>query len=137
MTQEFTFDTTGAVERGAAYGGAFTWDEFDACAQGYTVAVFHHLFTFATHDCDGPLGFDRLAPEAVTMILADCSAFQRMRSDPATTLATQKFRGMSFFEQRNSGWPSWPLMRDDLAAAFPPVTVSLGADGKVHLAVAA
>lgn len=71
-------------------------------------------------------GFSDLSPEALAMILADCAAIQA--PDLRGTLNTpdaQRLGGMNFWaERRDDNWT---------VAGFPPLTVTLGHDGKVHL----
>lgn len=62
----------------------------------------------------------QLAPEALEAILKDCAAFRRQYVLPW-------YDGAEFWGERQSGHYS-PF--------FPPLTVSLGDDGRIHLSEA-
>lgn len=136
----FTLDTSGAVASTVRFGLPYAWSDLDAFAQGYVEALFasacprcrgagefiqtwhagnlherlrDHGSGFGWFRCD--LGFSSLSPEALAMILADCAAYQASRPSGQV--------GAVFWLYRDEGELS----------DFPPLTVSLGDDGKVRL----
>jgi hypothetical protein len=132
----FTLDTSGVVEHwrdnklGVKVGPTY-WSDLDAFTQGYVEALFASLPRNAIHglpiamgtaDVEGHfVGFSDLSREALAMILADCAAF---RDQIAWRLNLTQEVGAKIWRARQA---------DKWSPTFPPLTVSLGDDGKVRL----
>ena len=71
------------------------------------------------------LGFSDLSPEALALILKDC---ERYHAESAIPISDFREGGAIYFDERQSG--NVP----DVPTAHPPLTVSLGGDGKIRLA---
>lgn len=135
---DFTLDTSGAVEipttvpwtpSHEAHAGPVRivrWPDLDAFTQGYVEALLKNLIVDQQTNSRGETiheqdaGFSDLSPEALAMILADCAAWHK--SHPGST---RRAHGQRLWTERQLG----TLDR------FPPLTVSLGDDGKVRLAL--
>jgi hypothetical protein len=121
---EFTLDTSGAVRlRRDKIRLNTLWSDLDPFTQGYVEA----LFASEIEDDIGAkvsfarlYGFSDLAPEALAIILADCAEFSANPIYRDVELTAE--HGRLFWRLRQAGCPD-----------FPPLTVSLGDDGKVRL----
>lgn len=128
----FQFDASGTVNmagygRPAGFASYIAWADLDAFTQGYIEAMFEG----AAQDGGSVLmtlgafyAFSDLAPETLARIIADCTSFQNI----ATGLGqkTAEAEGARFWNGRQGG------LSGAFGAAFPPLTVQLGDDGKVH-----
>lgn len=136
MSAPFTLDTSGSVflNNGFPYENAksVTWEDLTPFAQGYIEALFagdiYHVEGIMIFDKKLPRGnrfwaFSDLSPEALATILANC---QRHRLKLPKIDADD---GRNFWAWRQQG-----LYAD---AGFPPLTVFLADDGKIHLKAAA
>lgn len=128
----FTLDTSGLV---CFDGDEFTshcmgWPDLDAFTQGYIEALFASQpqpgwFTLTSY---GPVGrryddlvqkgFSDLSPDTLARIIADCARL----TDGDTTLTVSN--GRAAWGLRNGDWGR--------VHGFPPLTVTLGDDGKIH-----
>lgn len=118
-------DTSGAVTLSAkCYGPDNThswisqqwyWSDLNAFRQGYVAAAFDTVLL----EIDAPIRnwrkFGDLAPETLAAMLKDCEAFT---ADPERA----NYSGRLFWERRQLGH----------LKAFPPLALTLGADGKIH-----
>lgn len=126
---EFTLDTSGAV----MLAPGFIWSDLSPFEQGYVEAMFASWK--AQCDLDGDdfdVGFSDLAPETLAAIRKDCAALV----SPPYVFASDADAGRFCWEWRQRGWRNatgGPPLRE----AFPPLTVSLGDDGKVYARAAA
>ena len=135
----FTLDTSGAVHGVVASDGdlcAVLWPDLTPFAQGYVEAMFTSL---PGRWNDGQptirvglqlvqrVGFSDLAPETLAAIRKDCADWQLAVRG---LIANTEGWGRSFYDQRQTGWKMWPTR--DFGDRFPPLTVSLGDDGKVY-----
>lgn len=121
------FDTSGAIERGQAYGGQFIWSDFSPLAQGYVEA----MAAWCAKNCIAislrNFSFDMLAAEAVTMILSDCEAWLDEFTGRSKNVIRQDARcGREFYRIRQEG----------KRRTFPPVRMFVRDDGKVMLEIA-
>jgi len=122
-------DTTGTVE-GSPYvnldGQKFLsvgWAALDAFTQGYIEAALDRP---ELRDSGCELGFSDLAPETLAQIIADCEAAVGLRVEPT---------GHTFTNTAQGGYLFWEARQTDNfmgAVGFPPLTVTLGEDGKVR-----
>lgn len=76
------------------------------------------------------IAFADLAPETLARIIADCEAFA---PGPHPDLAPAKY-GREFYTARHNGFSGWSVDCADYACRFPPLTVTLGDDGKARFA---
>lgn len=74
-------------------------------------------------DSDDPLAFHMIAPETLARIIADCEAFKA----PVRWRGATDKTGGRFWKERQRG-----LFARHAGQRFPPLTVSLGDDGKVR-----
>ena len=148
-TDNLTLDTSGEV--GPLPAGAWNerfmrWDDLSSFAQGYIAAMFEAAWESAgfrsqwlLRDVIGDVreeewrntrpGFSDLSPDALALILADCEAF-----DDLTSGSPRKM-DWGLTSEMGSQFRAARQRRD--YRAVPPLTVSLGDEGKVHLAEAA
>lgn len=97
----------------------YCWSDLTPFAQGYVEAMFRTHVVGHSVNGFGPLGFSDLAPETLARIIADCEAVA-IRSLPGE----ERARGGKWWASRQAGdWPD-----------FPPLTLTLGEDGKVRFA---
>lgn len=132
----FQLDTTGYVDpippRGERYAPLpFYWDDLDAFTQGYVEAMFSGAVVELRRDAEDrvqmnleDLGFRHLAPEALARIIADCASFENIAGGLGQK--TGAVEGGRFWTGRQGG------LSGAFGAAFPPLTVQLGDDGKVR-----
>lgn len=160
----FTLDTSGVVmvphdSDANSDASLYRWTDLTPFQQGYVEALFASNDPMRWESTGSPAhtvkpAFDRLSPEALSLILRDCEAFQ----------ATEAFRhwvgdwvGKSGLpEPQDVGRDFWRYRtnRDltpdrhnyggylgqriaEASRTFPPLTVTLSDKGKVELAVAA
>jgi hypothetical protein len=120
-----TLDTSGAVALPhAAHGQTFCstlWSDLTPFQQGYVEALFASYQNAVHGDANAGLRFSDLAPEALALIQKDCERV----CDLAGTDGGSPVVGAAFWRNRQGG-----------TASFPPLTVTLGDDGKVHLRAA-
>jgi hypothetical protein len=123
---EFTHDTSGAVEipnSGGQVRRGWLWSDLSPFEQGYVEGMLGELDRSKVCWTDG-IGhvspqFSDLAPETLEAIRKDCAAYTRF--DPFGLDYPKD--GARFYHLRQTGhFPS-----------YPPLTVSLGGDGKVRL----
>lgn len=147
-TAEFQLDTSGEVGPYQAAGpfnvpgfllngvwvSHLEWSDRSPFVQGYVKAMLVGVFVPSQHHIRKgrakPAGYSDLAPETLARIIEDCAAFGRaVGKDPSHNAGL----GSRFWESRQSGFSSlWSLHQAEFAAAFPPLTVSHGDDGKVR-----
>jgi len=142
MKETFALDTSGAVAgpvtypMGAAMRGMIRWPDLSPFAQGYVEAMFASLPD--EEFWQGGFGFSDLAPETLAAILRDCEVFVSFLTGEYDD-ATMRMMGREFWRARNGAadaFMAWPLNRPALierSRAFPPLTPSLGDDGRVYL----
>jgi hypothetical protein len=113
-------DMSGEIALSLAQGvpfeiaGGHTWSDLTPFAQGYVEALLRSV---------GIERFDALASEALARIIADCEAIQKDYGLPAGD-PRHHARGCWFWKNRQvSMWEK---------EGFPPLTVTLGDDGKVR-----
>ena len=126
----FTLDTSGVIHFGGdAYrpAGHFRWPDLDPFTQGYVEAA-KQAFPLPTMPDPGgetpshmqlDWGFSDLASETLATILKDCA-----RALSFGRYANTEAEGRVFWRSRQTG------RHGD---GFPPLTISLGDDGKVYL----
>lgn len=129
MADTLTLDTSGGIEwvphpypgcKGKTY-----WTDLDPFTQGYVEALFAGAARWTEGRCLTTLqewaGFSDLAPEALAMILLDCERW--LARYPKTKRAREK------------GANAWRYRQEQLVKRpdFPPLTPTLGDDGKVYL----
>lgn len=131
----FELDTSGVVafshEMATRNGWRIhtRWTDLDPFTQGYIEALFVGSFRDGTHavlpsHMQGDsvrmwrVGFSDLSPEALALILRDCEAYRRQYVLPW-------YDGAEFWRGRQSG--------EIPARFFPPLSVTLGDDGKVRV----
>jgi hypothetical protein len=126
----FTLDTSGWVDMASQATPVrelpfnVRWSDLDAFTQGYVEALFASVEYPACQDTAYlPKGFSDLVPEALAMILADCGAAAKSPG----LYGKLAGHGALFWSERQRG-----LLNED-GPTFPPLTVSLGDDGKVRL----
>lgn len=140
LGRAFQIDTSGSVEAiGQAINlskgdtlspgpgqvsGWRVWSDLDPFTQGYIEALFASIpgaFSgLITSDSD--LSFSDLAPETLGKIIGDCA--RAITHGSVLTSRNSEVGGGSFLRLRQLG--AYPEM-------FPPLTVTLGDDGKVYL----
>jgi len=126
----YQLDTSGAIERGEAYGGRCIWTDLDPFTQGYVEAVFTgasvdlHAEWLDRVDPYRSPGFSDLAPETLARIIEDCARF---------LIAYPAAREPDVPGARLVGGYVWTNRQGGDYPDFPPLTVSLGDDGKVYL----
>lgn len=117
---EFHLDTSGSVLNGTTGGEPkpIGWGYLDAFTQGYIEALF---FTQQNDRGHGAASFSDLAPETLAAILRDCAAYPEV--------------GLMFPEvaRTNDGHTFWEMRQAGGFSDFPPLTLYLGGDGKVHV----
>jgi hypothetical protein len=131
----FTLDTSGEVlVQRASSGGpfAYTWSDLSPFEQGYIEAAKHaHRYLMGSGRAPGGYvhvdwGFRHLAPETLAAILKDCGDALRMGSaDYMRTEEHLQRAGAIFWRSRQRGGLKY--------RGHPPLTLSLGDDGKVYL----
>lgn len=116
---DFTLDTSGEIVLPYPHlhpePRGYRWSDLDPFTQGYVEALFVSEQNDRGH---GISCFSDLSPEALAMILADCAEAQ---SSPPPWL--WPVTGEEFWRARNVV----------SSIRFPPLTASLGDDGKVRL----
>lgn len=134
---DFTLDTSGAVELWprAPDGDrqhVLHWTDLDAFTQGTLTEAARELFErliakgFAEDEARNTVAFRNWSREALAMILADCAAvtsYYAGRGEGFGDLSAKS--GRQFWEDRQHG--NWKHL------SKPPLLVSLGDGGKVHL----
>lgn len=138
---EFTFDTSGYVI--VPYGSRFIgdrafWPDLDPFAQGYVAAAIKAASVLAlkgfepTEEEDAGPGavpricaFTDLATETLMAMLRDCAEAQR-------TLGPTKMGGAAFWRIRDRRHIGAPGIYEALQTRFPPITLCLGTDKKIH-----
>jgi hypothetical protein len=126
----FQLDTSGIVyghgETDARASGYKTWANLGPFTQGYIEALMveaSRLAAIALDDDSPSPGFSDLAPETLARIIEDCAAIQ------STFPVSPNYPG---------GWQAWCVRQGggfDMAGKWPglpPLTVTLGDDGKVR-----
>lgn len=139
-TNTFQLDTSGFVPTPDGTGGPNNcgrrdWSDLSPFTQGYIEALFaehgealtHEAWLNQTHIDIEHLGgraraFSDLAPETLARIIADCERGEARIGDGAEW-------GRYFWAARQGG-----LYGGDPTAKAPPLTVTLGDDGKVRFA---
>jgi hypothetical protein len=128
----FQLDTSGVVTlppteaAGHDSPAPLAWRNLDPFTQGYVEAALQGEArretpgAVALHRPVKGWAFSDLAPETLARIIEDCAAF---RAAHKTYAITHKLAGREFWEDRQAG----------SLATFPPLTASLGDDGKVYL----
>lgn len=130
----FTLDTSGAVYlpiAGIAGTNKVAWSDLSPFAQGYIEALFASV---AGAFDEGrvwrrPVAFRDLAPETLACIIADCEAFQKPAIGAADWIVFNRATGGDFWRDRQAHQLTAHSTRQ-----FPPLTVTLGDDGKVRFA---
>ena len=126
----FSLDTSGVVKMGDAWSDKpwdLEWSDLSPFQQGYVEALFAGLrsanFWPACPHARRIMRFDRLAPEALALILKDCDrhCIRSLRRIPQVDARD----GANFWKWRQEG-----LYRD---AGYVPVTPYLSDEGKVCL----
>lgn len=118
----YTLDTSGAVYVQSAHitdrnsKVAKRWSDLSPFAQGYIEALFAERFQFG-------VAFSDLAPETLSRIIAACGRCE----SGLRALGIQNVHVWS-------GYNVWLLQQAGSLAehGFPPLTVTLGDDGKVR-----
>lgn len=133
----YTLNTSGRVA--GVEGGLAVWYEFDDLApfaQGYVEALFRGVQVRNAIGARIPPGspipallrnrFSDLAPETLALIRRDCERAEALSVWPFGRLYNPNTAGGTVF---------WADRQDGAVAGhgFPPLTVTLGDDGKVHL----
>lgn len=154
----FKLDTSGSVLDIRPYGGVqgrthIEWSDLTPFAQGYVEAAMQALGTELRHDpgryLDGgsnveyigeELAFHMLASESLGRIIADCDRYLGQTSILPHQVTPQDGRDFYTLRQTAPDYLNGPAMSQTLEGEpvasvyyFPPQTVTLGADGKVHL----
>lgn len=137
----FTLDTSGTITLAhPVYGGRYSWPDLSPFEQGYVEAVFASSpsldLEFAARCIENPerhfrhIGFSDLAPETLAAIRKDCAEAGRDhlivgngRYEPEV----MRQIGRQFWSERQRGFLGGETPQ------FPPLTVTLGDDGKVRL----
>jgi hypothetical protein len=125
----FTLDTSGFVE-GPPQGvrtKRFWWKDLTPFQQGYVEAALRPREGLYYPLTSRFAGFSDLAPETLAAMLKDCASFVNY-VDGLGSSALGAREGARFWNGRNSG----ALGDGAWAAAFPPVTLYLGDDGRVY-----
>jgi hypothetical protein len=129
----FTLDTSGTVIRLSQLQpdlpvGVWRWSDLTPFEQGYIEALFASIADlgpdfWANDDKAGypDFNFGILSPSALDLIRRDCERGQMHYT------ASDEFEGGEFWRDRQRG----------IFKILPPLTVSLGDDGKVYLREAA
>jgi hypothetical protein len=116
----FTLDTSGAVKLPRTFPGervhVIAWPDLDPFTQGFMLAASEAV----AWQTGKVIRFRDWSTEALAMILADCAAATSWQ----WTLLSAQMMGASFWQNRQRG---------DYGPLYPPLTVSLGDDGKVRL----
>lgn len=101
----------------------YRWSDLSPFAQGYIEAAFGGLLSgFSDYERKASLaGFRHLAPATLAAMLEDC---ERFASDPRCESALGKSNGSALWTLRKMGAGD--------THGFPPVTLYLADDGKVH-----
>lgn len=124
MTTQFQLDTSGYIDLPNPHvlGLKYRWGDLDPFTQGYVEALLESV---------GQRKFDRIQPDALALIMKDCEAFgAAIGRSPAHNIGL----GRIFFESRQIGFTKfWSVHQAEFTAAFPPLTVTLGDDGNIHL----
>ena len=116
----FTLDTSGTVHFGVPFAkrhGLLTfyrWSDLSPFVQGTVEAVLRSI---------GVDRYDALAPETLARIIADCESNTRGMVEIFSDAA-----------HRHAGGHFWTMRQKGRAGRFPPLTVTLGDDGKVRFA---
>lgn len=128
----FQLDTSGFVQdwvpphgERAGYAGPnrVGWTDLDPFTQGYVEAALTGVETDEIVPVGyRPAGFSDLAPETLARIIENCAKAQTYRQHQAGF--TPAARHGRFF---------WADRQRNCQGGFPPLTVSLGDDGKVYL----
>lgn len=110
------FDTSGTVRR-PGFARPLAWSDLSPFEQGYVEALFVETRRANPHHPVVGCGFSDLAPEALVMILRDCEGWLKL------------------YPKASGGASFWRCRQDQLVTRpdFPPLTVYLGDDGRVHL----
>lgn len=114
--------TVTSAPQGGSYCQTIWWNNLNAFSRGYIEALFASICP--EEDGSRPIlqaSFSDIAPETLARIIADCAAFPSWsgRCDHSS------HGGEVFFAQRQRGqWPD----------SFPPLTITLGDNGKVRAA---
>lgn len=122
----FQLDTSGVVtlnkfdpEAYMGYPEHVNWDRLSPFAQGYVEALLRGLYeNYEQQVAAYRFRFDNLAPETLARIIEDCATLERRAAYMVPTDAEQ-------------GAITWASRQRGDIADFPPLTLSLGDDGKV------
>jgi len=132
------FDTSGMIdmhpEDEQDRGHLISWRSLTPFAQGYVEELFSAGVAPQTL---WPCRFQDLAPETLARIIADCEAFvaERAGFESNNMALTYQALGAKFWTARQScGWGHPRIGVQEMARRFPPLTVTLGDDGKVVFA---
>ena len=116
---EFTLDTSGEVWlEPAPLGSIIAWPDLDPFTQGYITSI---AMDKSWVDGRASFAFSDLAPSTLAAILKDCGDYREVRPRDVSAYA-----GKCFWTWRQAG--EFP--------PFPPLTPSLGDDGRVYLRAA-
>jgi len=126
----FTFDTSGVVgpiklpERTHTLNVG--WNDLSPFAQGYVEAAMREFVEQQRLSKPGFwVGFRHIHPEALATILRDCEAWLTEYTErSAATIPSMPEVGREF----------WRIRQEGKRRTFPPLTITLGDDGKVCLA---
>lgn len=126
---KFTIDTSGRVA--GDVGGLAIWYEFDDLddfTQGSALAVLGAFGEALTADGHTVIDvrFDRLSPETLARIVADCAHAQNVFQ--SLGFKTGVVEGVQFWRGRNDGLPTGVF-----GVAYPPLVPQLGNDGLIRL----
>jgi hypothetical protein len=120
----FQLDTSGEVPTDYNPCTKLRWSDLSHFAQGHVEAMFEDIArVFGT---SGNWSFADLAPETLARIIADCASFENIVAGLGRKSGT--FEGHRFWNGRQGG------LSGSIGAAFPPLDVQLGDDGKVRFA---
>jgi hypothetical protein len=120
-------DTSGSVSY-RVHGIVQTkiWSDLDPFTQGYIEALFASkpLLELPQNGEDNQPapGYRHLARETLARIIEDCDR----------RVTHEDIRWASDEAGRNSGRVFWRLQQDNDLSCFPPLTITLGDDGKVR-----
>lgn len=127
----FQLDTSGAVDGPEGdLEDFYRWNDLTPFTQGYVEAALRAYSDRLTTGLGEPLhvGYSDLAPETLARIIEDCTTFlewNRLAGTRCFVADGMTARGRSWWGERNRGLD---------APRWPPLTLTLGDDGKVRFA---